>query len=201
MGPVGIRSPNGTRARRYLDRSLPVTQRDLDLVLPKFDTSGGIDECHLYSGALDKDGYGIVKINGIWPPYKGAYRYFKAHQFIYLHYHPDLDWNIPTGLQLDHTCHSEAVKLGLCDIDQVCLHRRCGNLTHLELVTPLVNTRRGLSGKWQAIKTHCGKCGMAYDEKNTAYHIDKLGHVRRRCRNCHKNLEQQRRINRKLVLN
>lgn len=184
MGAVGIRSSKGVRTVRYNDPSLIATQRDFDLVLPKFDVTGGIDSCYPYRGAIDRNGYGKVKINGIWPPNKGACRQLSSHQFIYLISHPELFWRIPPGLTIDHLCHNTAAKSGDCIGGSTCPHRRCGNIEHLELVTTQLNTSRGLSGEWQRVKTRCTKCNEKYDELNTYKYVDKLGRTQRRCKNC-----------------
>ncbi len=60
-------------------------------------------------------------------------------------------------------------------LDHLCRNRRCANPAHLEPVTPLENTRRGLHGS----ETHCPQ-GHAYDRENT--YLTKAGS--RNCRGC-----------------
>lgn len=70
--------------------------------------------CWLWSGVIDKDGYGKFRIPQAW-------RF--AHRVGYeMHVGP-----IPASLQLDHLCRV----------------RNCVNPTHLEPVTPRENTHRG----------------------------------------------------------
>lgn len=42
---------------------------------------------------------------------------------------------IPDGATIDHMCHNEAAHAGLCEGGNTCLHRRCCNPEHLQLVT------------------------------------------------------------------
>lgn len=65
-------------------------------------------------------------------------RKYSGHQIAwFLRYgylpHPE------AGLQLDHVCHS---KDQACEGGSGCLHRRCVNPDHLELVTAAENRRR-----------------------------------------------------------
>ena len=50
--------------------------------------------------------------------------------------------DIPTGMQVDHRCHSEAVAAGTCEGGDDCPHRRCCRPEHLELVSASENTMR-----------------------------------------------------------
>ena len=76
---------------------------------------------------------------------------------------------IPDGLHLDHLCRNPP----------------CVNPWHLEPVTPLVNTRRGVGhGK----ETHCPQ-GHPYDETNTYYEPKRL---HRMCRTCARESDRKR---------
>jgi len=83
--------------------------------------------CWNWTKHLDKDGYGILKVNG---------RDTKAHRFSYEHYVGP----ISEGLVIDHLCRN----------------RKCVNPNHLEPVTPRTNVLRGktITAKNKA-KTHC----------------------------------------------
>ena len=74
--------------------------------------------CWIWQLAIDQDGYGQVSING---------RNLQAHRF----YYEQSIGPIPDGLLLDHLCRV----------------RCCVNPDHLEPVTTLENTRRGLNCK------------------------------------------------------
>jgi hypothetical protein len=52
---------------------------------------------------------------------------------------------IEEGMVIDHMCHNEAYADGTCD-GGVCLHRRCVNPAHLQMVTMAENTRLGKGG-------------------------------------------------------
>jgi hypothetical protein len=82
--------------------------------------------CHQWNGYILPNGYGQISLDG-----KSMY----AHRASYiLHIGPILD-----GLHVDHKCHNLDK---LCRGGTVCLHRRCVNPLHLEVVTQLENNRR-----------------------------------------------------------
>ncbi len=107
--------------------------------------------CCLWTGATNTKGYGRIK--------HGA-RYWMTHRVAY-----EADKGaIPPDLVIDHRCRVPA----------------CCNPDHLEAVTILENTRRGNSGRKDAIKTHCPQ-GHEYTDANTYRYGGKAG---RRCRTC-----------------
>lgn len=94
--------------------------------------------CILWTGPVNRGGYGKLSING---------RARTAHQAMYEMFIGP----IPGGMQLDHLCRV----------------RRCANPAHLEAVTSQVNTLRGDTiPAAHAHKTHCAK-GHAYTSENT----------------------------------
>jgi hypothetical protein len=99
--------------------------------------------CWNWTGALTKDGYGTVTVDG---------RTQYAHRVAY-----EMErGQIPAGLVMDHLCRN----------------RRCVNPDHLEPVTNRTNVLRGaakLGGP--ALKTAC-KWGHPYDERNTGRRAD-----------------------------
>jgi hypothetical protein len=92
----------------------------------------GDEECWIWSGGRSSAGYGTL-----WRSDGGSA--YRAHRISYeLNIGP-----IPPGMVVDHTCHSlDAECLG----GTTCPHRACVNPSHLELVTSVVNTRRGRAG-------------------------------------------------------
>ncbi|MBW8704412.1 hypothetical protein MBT84_32915 [Streptomyces sp. MBT84] len=105
--------------------------------------------CWIWTGGGDGRGYGRF-----WNGTKQVI----AHRWSYQHQYGA----IPAGLVLDHLCR----------------RTRCVRPDHLEAVTQAENVRRGLSGLYNAQKTHC-RAGHPYDEVNTRH---RLG--RRECRTC-----------------
>lgn len=53
-----------------------------------------------------------------------------------------LDVTVPSGFEVDHLCHTEALRAGLCGGGLTCNHRRCIRPEHLEVVTRAENVAR-----------------------------------------------------------
>jgi hypothetical protein len=115
------------------------------------------EECVVWPGCKDRDGYGTLKCDG---------RMQRAHRAAFeIAYH-----QIPDGLQIDHLCRN----------------RSCVNPRHLDLVSLVENTRRGYWGtrtacKWGHAYTpqntliypsrrgrRCRTCWMAYRARRRA---------------------------------
>lgn len=115
------------------------------------------DECWIWAGQTDGQGYGSVSI------YVGNGRSTtqRAHRLMY----ENLVGPIPKGLVIDHLCRNHT----------------CVNPKHLEPVTSGENVLRGISSPaMNARKTHCLR-GHPFDKKNTR--ITPVGG--RKCRKCH----------------
>ena len=122
------------------------------------------DGCIYYTGYIAPRGYGQVSI-------RGEQEY--AHRAMYrLMVGP-----IPFGMEINHRCHSEDTS---CEAGNACLHRRCVNPGHLELVTHRENMLRSRTAMAvNAAKTHC-KHGHEFTPENT-YRTKKGS---RACREC-----------------
>lgn len=95
-----------------------------------------------------------------------------AHRWSYEHHIGP----IPDGLHIDHLCRNRA----------------CVNPDHLEPVTHVENTMRGIGfGAVNAAKTHCIQ-GHEYVPHNT--YTDPLGY--RHCRTCRRQVDHNRRLRR-----
>jgi HNH endonuclease len=83
------------------------------------DQSGGPDACHPWTGGRNADGYGQAIIDG-------------KVRLVHI-----VMWELengprPPGAELDHECHNQALRDGLCT-PGMCAHRLCANLNHLVL--------------------------------------------------------------------
>lgn len=118
------------------------------------------DTCWLWTGRLNKDGYGLYTVACANGTRSGAL----AHRLSYrLMVGPIAD-----GLTLDHLCRV----------------RRCVNPAHLEPVSLRVNIRRGESPSGKNFRrTRCIR-GHPFDDKNTRRWVMPSGKVMRTCRIC-----------------
>ena len=95
------------------------------------------ESCWIWTAALDQDGYGKCRRDGVKRAHRVAYE--------------ELVGPIPAGLHLDHLCRV----------------RECVNPEHLQPVTNLLNLMRGQTfAAINAAKTHCPK-GHEYTPENT----------------------------------
>lgn len=125
------------------------------------------DGCWLWTGQLDRYGYGKIKMGGR----EGVLK--KAHRIAYEAFVRP----IPGGLEIDHLCRV----------------RRCVNPAHLECVTHRENMLRGNTPSSANVKkTRCPQ-GHGYDKENT--YVDRSG--RRHCRACGRIRSQGKRARRK----
>lgn len=103
-------------------------------------------ECWTWTGGLryrgPNGGYGGIQIGR---------RHVPAHRAVY----ELLVGPIPIGMDLDHVCHNQDPS---CGGGGDCLHRRCVNPDHLEVVTKRINILRGHGmGARHARQTHCSE--------------------------------------------
>lgn len=129
------------------------------------------DGCRLWTGPVNHAGYPVVRIPG--HSTTGAYR------AVY-------EWAngpIPDGMQVEHACHSANVET--CTDGSTCLHRRCVQPAHLELVTRAENNRRGMKKQ----STACVN-GHEATPENVWHRSD----GRRQCRACNRDRQRARGI-------
>lgn len=106
------------------------------------------DDCWLWTGSIDRSGYGKFRTGG---------RSWLAHRWAYVTYIGEL----PDDRVVDHVCHNlDRACAGGCS----CIHRRCVNPSHLDCVTNLENVKR--SHSHNAGKTHCIR-GHEFTPENT----------------------------------
>ena len=146
-----------------MKRGAPLRDR-LDARLTPDAESG----CLLWTGPLNNQGYGRIKVGGR----RGRYRLVHV-----------MAWElengpVPDGLVLDHVRA------------RGCIHRHCANTAHLEPVTQRENLMR--SDAFSAVnarKTHCPAMHR-YTRANTR--IDRDG--KRHCRECNREQSRNRRV-------
>lgn len=136
----------------------------------KIDTSGGPVACWPWLDHRCIEGYGKFWVDR-------SQTSAMAHRVAYeLVLGP-----IPVGMTIDHRCHTEALRAGLCPGGRSCLHRRCCNPDHLDPVTHADNVLRGAGPpSLNARKTHCIR-GHPLSGANVIVRFDGKG---RGCRAC-----------------
>lgn len=139
-------------------RRKPVIERFWDNV----DRPATPDACWLWTGRLDKDGYGVISVGR---------RPVRAHRFAY-----ELLVGPISAETLDHDCHTRDRS---CP-GGACFHRRCMNPAHLRPVTAAENARL-VNGR----KTHC-KNGHELTPDNLRKRKPGTGHDGRECLTCHR---------------
>lgn len=124
--------------------------------------------CWPWQGGVVWNGYGQF-----WLPDRSR---VYAHRWAYEH----LVGPIPAELEVDHVCHSTDSS---CPGGPTCLHRRCVNPRHLEVVTTLENVHRSQGiAALNAAKTHCAH-GHPFSPENTWTYL-RSGRTARVCKAC-----------------
>lgn len=121
-----------------------------ELILKQLPT-GTANECWLWGGRTNKDGYGVLHVRGAS---SGL-----AHRMAY----ELLVDAIPGDMTIDHMCH----RAESCEGGKACRHRKCCNPAHLKIAARGPNALRGnsLAGT-NSRKTSCDS-GHEYTEENT----------------------------------
>ena len=121
--------------------------------------------CWWYPAIPNNKGYATTRIG--WPVTKGE----KIHRLSWIYYKGD----IPKGMVIDHLCHNPAD----CEGGNTCLHRRCVNPDHLQLVTASENSKK--TTRILKFKTHCGK---GHKLENNIYEYNSKKGKRYSCKTC-----------------
>lgn len=129
----------------------------LERFYDKVDQGTEYDDCHLWTGAKDDDGYGKVRL----PDGRTRGAHIVA-------------WEMATGNELPDGWH----------VDHLCRIHACCHADHLEAVPHAENVARGESfSARNARKTHCPQ-GHEYTEDNIRWHKSANGAYRRECKTC-----------------
>ena len=141
---------------------------ELNVALPG--TTPGLEGCWFWTGPPNSSGYGVLSVGD---------RKREVHKWAY----EELVGPVPDGLVVDHLCHDPST----CANGVACLHRRCTNPDHMELVTSSENTRRGRNNR--LAETTC-KNGHPWDD--FFWETQKKKYRVRRCRHCRRAMLQRR---------
>jgi hypothetical protein len=112
--------------------------------------------CWWYPAVPDNKGYAITRIG--WPVTKGS----RIHRLSWIFYKGD----IPEGMVIDHMCHDPKE----CEGGNTCIHRRCVNPDHLQLVSSADNSKKTV--RILKYKTHC-KRGHNLEDNIMEYNTKK----------------------------
>lgn len=123
----------------------------------KVDTNRG--ECWEWTASLNSRGYSLIS-------YRGG-KTMLGHRYAYQAFRGE----IPNGMQIDHRCQN----------------KKCVNPDHLEVATPLENTRRGNSPS--AINARRIECKHGHTLLGDNLIIRKDG--KRACRECHRRTNRE----------
>jgi hypothetical protein len=126
------------------------------------------DQCWIWYGALNRQGYGNFALSGS----RSAPKTIAAHRFSYML----ANGPIAESLHLDHLCRI----------------RSCVNPSHLEAVSPGENLRRGDHPNMIAHKGGCCTRGHFLTPENTVTEKRSNGEIRYRCKECAKQREKNR---------
>lgn len=137
--------------------------------------------CWPAPGFVQDHGYAVVMIDG-----ERKYRHRLSYQ---LHVGP-----VPRGWEIDHACHSEAIRLGTCADQDDCEHRACWNPAHLEAVSSRENSMRGNHPLFAIARV--GVCRRGHDQNDPA-NVYAYRDGKRRCRRCAIDLQRERRLSSK----
>jgi hypothetical protein len=138
----------------------------------------GLGTCSLWTGAVSDTGYGVFE--------DADKRQWSAHAYAW-HLAGRYVPRVGSGLQLDHLCHTVDLAAGLCLGGRRCIHRRCAEIEHLELVPILLNVQRSAAGS----KVKC-PAGHDYTPENTYEWTNADGETSRHCRRCAADREARR---------
>jgi hypothetical protein len=137
--------------------------------------------CWLFTGQLDRFGYGHIDTEDVSKRLRKGRRTQQAHRVAY----ELLVGPIGDKLVIDHTCHNEDSD---CTGGKECQHRRCCNPEHLAPTTHRQNILQGRGIAAQhAAASHCIR-GHEFTPENTYRRPSNGGRQCRACRRLYKSL-------------
>ena len=153
---------------------MPKTRPPVDRVMDRVEVD--YFGCWLYTGPLDRDGYGMTSVPSSTA--KRGWGTRRVHRVLYDYFREI----VPDDMTLDHACRV----------------RSCVNPDHLQICTSGENVMRGNSLQAQyAARTHC-KNGHVFDGDNLFKRASGQG---RGCRACQKAGEKRYRVKKEATNN
>lgn len=123
--------------------------------------------CWWYPAVPDNKGYAITKIG--WPVAKTI----RIHRLSWIYYKGDITDN----MVVDHLCHD----ISSCQGGNTCIHRRCVNPEHLQLLSISDNSKKTV--RIMKYRTHCKR---GHTLEGNIFDYDSKQGKRSACKSCQK---------------
>lgn len=112
----------------------PFTTEEKQFLYSKLYKFNELDGCHIWYGATDSDGYGIIR-----PTFRLKRQIFTVHRLMYY---------------LENDCHIHNISY---HVSHLCHYKKCMNIQHLSLEPGEINVQRN---SCRQSKTCCGHDGF-----------------------------------------